>query len=209
MRKILLSIALCFLLVNVMDAQSRESLPGGRLGMGVRTTLNVFESYKPGLGAGAQWKLSLNKRINTQWFLDYIASREGENVFRKDYHVGWSVQFALLKNGFRGNKVSPYLMAGHCFDLTKVGIADQETSPLVFTSAAQAGAGVSSFVTDNLELTLQTQYMIHLGKDVHVESETHGSEVHQHIHIDKHPGLEGHLLTTFAVNYYFLQIWNR
>lgn len=185
--------------------QTLGPLPGGRFGLGVRSTVNIFGDYQPGMGAGSQWKLSLGKRVNTQWFFDYINSRKGEDIYRKDYHIGWSVQFALLKNGFRGHKVVPYLAAGHCFDWTKVGIVEQEESPFVFTSAVQAGAGLSYFAHPNIELVLQSQFMMHLGRDVHAHDEGDG---HYHINIER-AGVEGHLLSTVAFNFYFLQLWNR
>jgi len=188
-------------------SQMKDPLPGGSFGLGVRTTMNVFGDYQPGLGAGSQWKLNLNKWINTQWFLDYITSRKGESVFRQDIHIGWSVQFAISKQGFRSRKVVPYFTAGHCFDWTTVGIKPDVQSPTVFTSAVQTGLGISCFLHPKVELNLQSQYMLHLGKHVHAEDDGHSHGPHTVV-VEK-TGLDGHLLSTVSLNFYFLQLWNR
>lgn len=198
---------LVFALGLTTKSQTTDPLPGGSFGLGVRSTVNVFGDYQPGLGTGSQWKLSLNKWINTQWFLDYITSRKDNNVFRKDLHIGWSVQFAISKSGFRSRKIVPYFIAGHCFDWTTVGIKPDVKSPTVFTSAVQTGLGISYFPHPKVELNLQSQYMLHLGKHVHAEDDDHGHGPHN-IVVEK-AGLDGHLLTTVSLNFYFLQLWNR
>ncbi|MEM7041057.1 MAG: hypothetical protein AAF570_29100, partial [Bacteroidota bacterium] len=117
--------------------------------------------------------------------------------------------FALNRNGFRSTTITPYFTAGHCFDWTKVGIRETEESPRVFTSAVQTGFGLSFFPHDNIELNLQSQYMIHLGKHVHAHAEDDGhAHSHPEIVIEK-AGIEGHLLSTISFNFYFLQLWNR
>ena len=170
--------------------------------------MNIFDSYSPGLGAGSQWKLSISPRINTQWFLDLISSNDGDQVYRKDLHIGWAVQFALNKNGFRSNKVTPYFTAGHCFDWTKVGIKDLVESPRVFTSAVQTGLGLSYFPHPKVELNLQSQYMIHLGKHVHVVEDSGHDHGPHGVAVEK-TGIEGHLLSTISMNFYFAQLWKK
>jgi len=178
---------------------------GGAVAIGMRSTANVFTADgASGLGAGGQFKIGISKRVNTQWFLDYISSRIEETGYRKDYHIGWSVQFGLGGEGFgEAGKVRPYILAGQCFDLTKVGIQNNTESPLIFSAAAQAGAGISWFPVSPLELTLQGQWMAHLTKDVHIDWDAPtGPQIHE----EKGANFEGHLLFTLAANLYFADL---
>lgn len=181
---------------------------GGSLGLGMRTTGNYFlDNDLAGLGAGGQFKIGFSPRVNTEWFLDYIQSSAPSAAFRRDYHIGWSVQFALAKAGFGARRVMPYVLGGQCFDLTEVGFTGYNKSPLIFSAAAQAGAGISTFLQPRLELNLQTQYMVHLGKDVHLEESPAVGE--DNYHIETGLSFKGHLLLNASLNFYFLQLWKR
>jgi hypothetical protein len=195
------------LLPSLASAQGDKQLAGGRFGLGMRNSLNVFgDEGMLGLGAGGHFKLSVSRRVNTEWFADVIQSQGNDDILRRDYHIGWAVQFALPKDGFGSHRFVPYLMGGQCFDLTKVGFRNQYESPLVFTAAAQAGVGLSHFLTPSVEVNLQSQYMIHLGKHVHADLDGNGIG---HVRIEPGVELAGHWLTTFSFTVYFLRFWNR
>ncbi len=184
-----------------------KTLRAGRFGIGMRNAANLWGDNKMlGIGAGGQLKLAFSPRVNTDFFADLIDSKGERGSFRKDYHIGWAVQFGLFKGGFGSRKFVPYLMAGQCFDLTKVGVVGQTASPLIFSAAVQGGAGVSSFVHRNVELNLQLQYMMHMTQHVHLNWNELGVASYD---IDKGASAEGHLLTTFSVTFYFLNLWKR
>ena len=201
---------LALIAVSIAPATSSgqtTDFQGGKFGLGMRNSLNVFgDEGIVGLGAGGHFKLSVSRRVNTEWFVDLIQSQGHESIIRRDYHIGWAVQFALPKDGFGSHKFVPYLMGGQCFDLTKVGFRGQYESPLVFSAAAQAGLGVSHFMSPALELNLQSHYMIHLGKHVHANLDGNGIG---HVDVDRGTELAGHWLTTFSFTVYFLRLWNR
>lgn len=177
---------------------------GGSFGLGLRNAANIFgHNGMVGLGAGGHFKLGVGSRVNTEWFLDYITSAGEQSSYRHDYHIGWAVQFALLKKGFGEAGISPYIMGGQCFDLTRVGIRVVDESPLVFSAAAQAGAGISTFVHPRLELNLQAQYMMHLTKNVEAHFHSPGdSEVQV-----GNASFKGHTLLTGTLTFYFLRFW--
>ena len=203
----LLPVLLVLLLLPHLGQAQDNRLSGGRVGLGMRNAINLWGGNKMfGIGAGGQFKLAFSPRVNTDFFADVIDSKGENNSFRKDYHIGWGVQFALPGQGFGSHKVVPYLMAGQCFDLTKVGVAFQTQSPLVFSAAIQGGAGISSFVHKNVELNLQAQYMMHMTQHVHLNFDELGAATYD---IDKGASAEGHFLTTFSVTFYFLSLWNR
>lgn len=188
-------------------APASNTLRAGRFGLGMRNAANLWgDNQMLGIGAGGQFKLAFSPRVNTDFFADLIDSKGEKGSFRKDYHIGWAVQFGLFKGGFGSRKFVPYIMAGQCFDLTKVGVVYQTASPLVFSAAVQGGVGVSSFVYRNVELNLQLQYMMHMTQHVHLDWDELGVASYE---IDKGASTEGHLLTTFSMTFYFLNLWKR
>ena len=177
----------------------------GAFALGLRTTGNYFlDNEMQGLGAGGQFKVGFTPRVNTEWFLDYIQSRGEHGAYRQDYHIGWSVLFGLSKEGFGSKGVTPYVLGGQCFDLTRAGFTNGGRSPLVFSAAVQAGAGVSAFISPRLELNLQAQYMVHLRKDLHVE---YDATTGGHFHIHRGLNFKGHLLMNLSMNFYLFHLW--
>ena len=82
--------------------------PSGTFSLGVRNTFSTF---------GGQFRVQLSNRINTEWFADFINEDIDGLATRNDYHIGWSVMIYPFNTQ---TKVVPYLLAGHCFDYTKV-----------------------------------------------------------------------------------------
>ena len=191
----------------------------GRFGLGLRGTYNFFpgkDTFR-GFGTGGQYKIGVGKRVNTEFFLDYISSSDKRNGTRNDYHFGWSVQFSPFGN-FGEGKIRPYFLGGQCFDFTKVAIQPLATrggyfpaqqTPAIFSAAIQAGAGVSTFVQNDIELTLQLQYMIHLGNDVHIDYSPTEVDASPLLVNEKHTDPAGHLIASFSINYYFLRLWKK
>ena len=198
--------ALIFFIPQNSQAQDRK-LEAGRFGVGMRNAVNLWgENGMLGIGAGGQFKLAFSPRVNTEFFLDLIDSKGEFNSYRKDYHIGWAVQFALPKDGFGSHTLVPYLMAGQCFDLTRVGIRGGTETPLIFSAAVQGGIGLSSFVHPAIELNLQTQYMMHMTQHVHLNFDENGVATTE---VAKGASAAGHLLGTFSFTVYFLRLWNR
>ncbi len=212
--KILLGFLLLLLQFNYSTAQEESVLINpGSAGIGMRTTNSVFiGDNAAGVGAGGQMKILFAHRVNSEWFADYMNSSAGNNGYRKDTHIGWSVQFAVNKGGYQTRKPIPFVEAGQCFDWTKVGfipIVNTEapaelpyvTNP-IFSVATQAGAGVSWFPISRLELTAEAQYMVHLTKDVHLEFDNNNA---YRINQTKGANFQGHILGTISVSWYLIQ----
>jgi hypothetical protein len=204
-RNLLFLLLLPILLVTQAQAQSYYS--GGAFALGMRSTFNVFpDDGAMGFGSGGQFKIGVTPRVNTEWFADIIHSSKDQMYYRNDYHIGWSVQFALAKEGFGAQRFTPYVLAGQCFDLTQAYL-DLDTLPLqtekAGSAACQAGAGISAFLNDRLEATLQAQYMLHLTKDVHLEEEEGALPF---LHTEKGVDFAGHALFTLSMNYYLFDL---
>lgn len=185
----------------------------GEFQLGLRSTASLFGSDGYfGTGVGGQFRIGLGSRINTEWFADLITSNLGNAGRRTDGHIGWSVMFYLKKE--RTMRFNPYILAGHCFDYTKITAFSspysnlEEESGERWSSAVQMGAGTHCRLTPRFDVSLSAQYMLHLGNDIHAHVET---DSYPTLEIEEHEGagLEGHLLVTFSVNYKIGNLWGR
>ncbi|MFN3342853.1 MAG: hypothetical protein ACK40M_09165 [Flavobacteriales bacterium] len=185
----------------------------GTLQVGLRTTSSLFgdEGYS-GFGTGGQFRLRLGKRLNTEWFADYILTDIGGLGRRADGHIGWSVMFYPFSTGEK--KITPYLLAGHCFDYTRVTpfntlVKDNSgQSQQRWSSATQMGLGAHWHITEKFDISFSAQYMIHLGKDLHYHiEEVNGIKELQMAPPHDDATLEGHLLLTASLNIRIADLW--
>jgi hypothetical protein len=75
------------------------------------------------------------------------------------------------------------------------------------SSAVQAGLGMHYNITDRMDVSLTTQYMMHLGYDINTTIiETDGKKDIL-IEKDKIKGIEGHLLINVSLNVRLCDLW--
>jgi len=211
MKKYKVTIALSLLLLLVADIHAQQ--PGanqklsGKLSLGTRITGSLFngdDEGTPGIGLGGQTRVQLSNRVNSEWFADFITSSIGDVASRNDYHIGWSFMFYTgSKNDFT-NFLQPYILAGHCFDYTRV---EQDHNTANFkdrvSMAMQAGAGTHFNVTPLFDFSLSAQYMLHLGKDIHTAVVNNDAVITK----TNSSKPEGHLLMTLSINYKIANLW--
>ena len=178
---------------------------GGTLSFGQRNTLSTFNhgDEQSTLGVGGQFRIRLSERINTEWFFDYLPATN-DFTRRTDYHIGWSVMYYPFKTD--NQFLMPYVVAGHCFDYTKHrDLSTSSNQAERWSSAVQGGLGMHLNLTERLDVSLSSQYMIHLGTDIHTHIENNVVEFEQ----QKGGSLEGHLLFNLSFNYKFVDLWAR
>lgn len=199
------------LLPFAVSAQKERGKPNsGMLELGMRTTTSLFtDAGSPGTGFGGQFRLKFGKRLNTEWYADYITTDIGGIAHRKDAHIGWSVMFYPLNDEKVKGALNPYLVAGHCFDYTKVSEnANPDNMGERWSSAMQVGLGTHYNLTDQFDVSLAAQYMSHLGNDMHADVHSHGGEPAEvHIEDHGHAGVEGHILVTLSLNVKVADLW--
>ncbi len=191
----------------LLFAQQPEILtnPSGLFSLGTRNTLSIFnEDGSAGKGIGGQFRIRLGKKLNSEWYFDYISSREGSSVYRNDYHIGWSLLF-YPGNNFAGDRLlQPYFIAGHCFDKTVVTeTGNKGNSANRLSMATQAGWGTHINVTSRFDISLSGQYMLHFGKEISV-NENGGAVV---IAREDRTHAGGHLLFTLSCNYQLFRLF--
>lgn len=187
-------------------AQENEN-PAGTFSLGTRNTISMFNDDDAiGKGIGGQFRIQFSKRLNTEWYLDYITSKNRSYTVRNDYHIGWSVMLYPKNNYAFDRLLQPYLIAGHCFDYSKVTAQqDKSNSANRLSMATQAGLGTHININSKLDCSLSGQYMLHFGKDI--ETTITGDEVVIEKKNFSQP--DGHLLFTLSFNYKFFHLWNK
>ena len=185
---------------------SRNESFAGTFSLGTRNTVSLFnDDNATGKGIGGQFRVQFYDQLNTEWYFDYITSKDGSSAYRNDYHIGWSVMLYTKNNNQFDRLLQPYLIAGHCFDYSKVTEQNAKNNFADRLSmATQAGLGTHINITPKLDCSLSGQYMLHFGKDI--QTTTYGDEV-----VFEKKNLsqaDGHLLFTLSFNYKFFHLWN-
>ena len=214
-------VLLLFVVFPFKAQENRRDNPAGMLSLGGRTTVSLFNEQKnemSGSGVGGQFRLRFSDAVNTDWFFDYITSDILNYAHRTDYHIGWSVLFYPINNHnyfhqttqFKP-KFRPYILAGHCFDYSKIEAKDG-TNALDgvwyaerWSSAVQAGLGTHLELSPRFDLSLTGQYMVHLGNHIETDYDfTSGT-----LSFNEHKGasLAGHVLVTLSLNYKIAKLW--
>lgn len=176
--------------------------------LGGRSTISGFSHDGWGIGTGGQFRVEFSKRVNTDWFADYIVVQNNPEIKSEYYHIGWSVLFyPFEKWRFPEYRFQPFVLAGHCFDYNKKSVVSVPSVSIDrWGSAVQGGLGTHFHINERTDLTLMTQYMIHLTEEVDLHKHEDGKyEPHKH----SHGKLEGHLLITLSMNYKIFRLWKR
>jgi opacity protein-like surface antigen len=208
---IILIIAFCGLgyYLSAQETSNRPLSGGGRFELGVRSTGSFFNNANArGMGWGGQFRLRIVKRINTEWYGDFLTADIGSIGTRKDMHIGWSVMMYPFNADKVAGKFTPYIIVGHCFDGSRVyenNVPSNEKRQ--FSTAMQLGLGTSYNITDNFDLTLTCQYMNHLGG--RIQSRIVGDDFNKRLEIVKtgKTGIDGHLLVSLSLNVKLFDFW--
>lgn len=177
--------------------------PSGQFELGGRTTASLFNAETAaGYGAGGQFRIRFLESLNTEWFADYIQNDVKSLGYRQDAHIGWSVMFYPLPQPYTPQNFTPYLLAGHCFDYTRIARYSDNGGEERLSSAVQAGLGTHYHLNERFNLSLSAQYMLHLGADLHTGVNGNTLTVQK-----SDNAFEGHLLLTFSLNYRVGNLW--
>lgn len=192
---------------SIETAPKQRPVEGGQFSLGMRNTISAFgNNGYTGLGYGGQFRIRLGRKLNTEWYADWITTDIGGLGKREDGHIGWSVMFYPLNQAPEKGKFSPYLLAGHCFDYTKISTnwtSFVPDSKHRLSTAVQMGLGTNYLIGDRTDLSLSAQYMSHLGSEIETEKKTSETTGDEYLVInEKKSGLtlEGHLLITLSLN---------
>lgn len=188
-------------------AQNADSV-SGYFQLGVRNTCSTFsDDGANGFGFGGQFRIRLLSRVNTDWFADYITTDIKGVAKREDMHIGWSVLAYPLNSDIKKGKLTPYILAGHCFDYSRVSKNSTGEFLEKWSSAVQTGLGAHYNITDRMDISLTAQYMMHLGKDIHAEVFELDGKKEVLIEKNEVRGIEGHMLINLSFNVRLCDMW--
>jgi hypothetical protein len=202
-----LIIILTFLFYLPLGAQELhiKNTKAGIFSLGARSSIGIVNDgkwQKPAFGTGGQFRIQFSDRINTDWFIDYLTADLADYAWRRDIHIGWSVIYYLSKKQDRF--IQPYILAGHCFESLKfTDNSNGNNFANRWSASIQGGAGLQFNITERFDLSLVTQYMIHLGtkitaansEDITTFTKTSGF------------GIQDHVLIHISLNYKIADLW--
>lgn len=212
MYKLSIILLLCLSVFKTSIAQEKTLFEKGQMELGIRSSLSLFSNggNYPGMGYGGHFRLRFSERINTEWFSDYLTTNIADIGNRKDYHIGWAVQFYPFKTD---KKLQEYFLAGHCIDYTtvsnnrRIAIPEIPQTQSRFTTAVHLGLGTQYYFTPKINISIQALYMNHIGKDFDTEI-VYDDNGDKSLEIVKEDwSLEGHILFTLSLNYQIADLW--
>ncbi|MGZ4055392.1 MAG: hypothetical protein ACXVPU_09005 [Bacteroidia bacterium] len=207
MKKLIL---FCSFIPVVSMAQQHVDTESGYFSLGIRSVVSSFsDAGYSGFGYGGQFRIRVLQKVNTDWFGDYITTDIGGIAKREDVHIGWSILAYPFNSDMSAGKFTPYILAGHCFDYTRVAKNDSPVYKEKWSSAVQAGLGMHYNVTDRMDISLTAQYMMHLGKAVHAEIIDIDGRKDVIITQSKISGVEGHMLINLSMNVRLFDMWDQ
>lgn len=193
--------------ITTESATKPHAQESGQFSLGMRNTFSAFgSSGYNGLGYGGQFRIRLGKKLNTEWYADWITTDIGGLGKREDGHIGWSVMFYPLSQLPEKGKISSFLLAGHCFDYTKINAYRTSLAPDSkhrLSTAVQMGLGANYMIGERTDVSLSAQYMSHLGSEIETEKKINEATGEKYLAIDEKKNgltLEGHLLITLSLN---------
>lgn len=196
------TLILVFLSINSLFLSAQDSLTGGQLSLGTRSTMSLFDADGWGLGTGGQFRIQLSSRVNTEWFADYISINDQDKIRSEYYHIGWSVLFYPMKIK---NNLQPYFLAGHCFDYNKKTVLTSNASLDRWGSAVQGGLGTHLHLSNRFDFSITCQYMIHLTAEIESIIDINSISIVK----SSNSTFEGHLLCTLSLNYKLFHLWGK
>lgn len=184
--------------------QVEKNSQSGNFSLGVRSSMGlVYEKDwgKMSFGNGGQIRLRLSDKVNTEWFADFLQGDMKDFAKRTDVHIGWSAMYYPLNNT---SSFQPYIMAGHCFEFLKIEENALPENHIHRRSASvQAGIGTHWHLTNKLDFSVSTQYMMHFGTNIKIDSTTSPISFSK----DNGVSLQDHILINFNLNYTLADLW--
>jgi len=207
-------ILIVFLAITLQSVAQEDFVPrnpqSGYFSVTQRTSLSMWSLNQwklNGLGKGTAFRVQFSRRLNSEWYGDFIKTHYEGKVFRSDRHLTNSMMYYFRKLDTFKHKFHPFISASvFCLDITNVQIVGGESMGR-FSFSQQFGAGTHFFVTERFDLSIYAQYYNHLGNDIHVDEHDDGS---LGLHEEKHRiSLEGHMFLVFSVGYRMCDLWGR
>ena len=211
---IVLVFSFSYIFSQAQEKKDASSDPTGFLSMGARSCISIFTTNGKefvGTGVGGQFALQIAKNFNSHWFADWITSNINNRAQRVDFHSGFSMMPQIFSKPIGTTSISLFPLAGFCIDYTKFTITTGKNTSSGpnhidrYSFAAQAGCGATIPVSERLNVSLETHYMLHIGTDVDIAMS--GDDVR--LVKQKGSNLEGHFILALSIDYKLFKLWQK
>lgn len=206
-----------FFLGNTLILFSQENKTDSKVGflsLGVRNSIGFFFTEGKiftGTSVGGQFGLRITENLNSHWFGDYIITNFSNLAQRADVHGGFSMMPNVFARSGNHSRISAFPLAGFCIDYTKISVTNGKnvsSGPSFaerYSFATQFGLGVHTPISERLDFSLETHYMLHIGTDIDLKLNNDEVEIIK----NKGTNLEGHLLFAASIEYKLFRLWER
>ncbi len=198
---------------EAMAQQMQPKNPNsGNLQFGFRGTINPFtKNGTSWVSYGAQLRVKVARRFNTEWFADYYPSIMKGKTERKDIRAGAVALYYPLHEIYTGKECTPYFSFGTTATYTtitarKFDANEQQVSRWSF--GILAGMGMLLHVTPKMDIGFVTQYIGQLGSRFKFNSTSTISPERFPVQLPTTKvNFEGQLLFCMSMNYTIGDLW--
>lgn len=209
--KLFISFLILLLCYGSCKAQDESTnIESGYFSVARRSSISMWglNEWKPsGLGTGTAFRIQISKRLNSEWYGDFIKTEYKGLAYRFDRHLTNSLMY-YLREPEADQVFRPFVSASvFCLDFTRLQIVGEEEAMQRFSLSQQLGIGSHFFITERFDFSIYAQYYNHLGRDIHVHEHSDGT-----IEMEEVRGrisLEGHMFLVCSFGYRFIDLWGK
>ena len=193
------------------DVQTKNPYSGD-LQFGLRGTLNPFlKNAASWISYGAQIRIKVSRRVNTEWFADYFPATIKWSAERRDIRMGSAIQYYPLHEIYTGKECTPYFSIGPTSTYTRISSREfnsQQWEAKRWSFGVIAGMGMLLNVSRKFTFGFVTQYCAQLATEFKFQNATIiGVSDSQTTLPDTKVSYEGQLLFCMSVNYTLGDLW--
>lgn len=206
-------IIIVFILLLPITGFSQEEIysrENGILTFGTRSSVTLSpQGDNVGTGFGGVMRLKFSRRINSEWFADYITSNIAGLARKTDNQLGGAVLFYPFNSFVEQGRKIPFLVLGQALvnsRITKNGLNGETASQ--WYPLANAGIGGHWYFTNKFDFSLSCQYMQPLGRGIEA-SEFSGSQGEREITINENVRTPGYFFLNLSFNATIADLWGK
>ena len=215
MRKLKTLLVLLMSLLCTVPMVAQEKATNGQSGyfsITRRSSVSMWSLNQwklSGLGLGTAFRIQFSRRLNSEWYADFIKTQYKGKVYRWDRHLTNTLMYYFRDLDTFKHKFHPFISASvFCLDFTKIEeVGPGGKSLQRFSFSQQFGLGTHYFLTERFDISFYAQYYNHLVNDIHIEEQEDGT-----IDLVATKGrisLEGHMFLVFSVGYRIGDLWEK
>jgi len=202
-----------FLLALLMPVAADAENPfSGNIQIGFRGTVNpIVKNGFSWISYGAQVRMKMARRINSEFIADYYPSTVKWEAQRKDIRIGAIALYYPLHEIYTGKLFTPYFSFGTCATHTKITATDYYLKEQVanrWSFGLITGMGLLLHILPKLDLGYVTQYTAQFGSPFQFSNTNARNTDTFPVKLPQaRVNFEGQLLFCMSVNYTLGDLW--